>query len=533
MVEITQYTRQVQPSDTQRTQATPQAFGAGIGEQIAGVGDQVQTIKNRRDARMDVINTARALEKFSMESDSDFSETMAGSDLVDPSTSKEYNRRVRERSNAILEEFGGSLSADAAAQLAARLESAQGGYISNMNATALGHQRKFILDTANKELTPLIEMVSNDPSMINEAQGQLMDILNRNSKAMYPEDEISFMDAASDTLARKALDSYVDSGKYREAKELIDNNPFIINSLMPQTKENIVKVISAGLAEENKAIREARTKAATVKSMASELGVEVSPEQLFTASTDIELKDNPMANLKEYAKFMGKDVTELPPNVVAKHGFGIDLGAGGIESAEAKNIIKFINKPVEESVQVRTLVNGVIDQGQEFLDSGNPQASLASLIAFQKLIDDGAAVREGDIKLSAEGISAFDKLELQMKKISEGGIATREQVLDMIESAKIFANAALEPRKNIIDPYLADAQSLGLAPRKVGIPQQSYDMLFDGVQTDTDRKAQGTEQFDQISKIAEENGMSVDDLIKSTAAATGKTEEEVRKDFNL
>lgn len=535
MPEITKYTRRVQPTGTQRVQSSPEVFGSSVAQEISAQGQKLQQVAQKRMNRLDTINRARAIQRFEQEALSEFARTQSEEDIVNPQTAQSFNQNIQQKANDVLASFSGS--DDALAQLTADLESRKGNFVSQMNQTSINAQRKFIVDAANSELQPIIEMVKGDPSMMDEAYNQLQNVLEKNAGAMYAEDEMGFMSAASDTIARTAMESFLNAGQYREAKEIIDSNPLILNSLSQGSKKTIVSQISQGLEAENKAINETRNKMRVVQSMADDLGVDVSPSQLFTAGTGIELKENPIENLEQYAQFIGTSVNDLPPQVIAKHGFGIDLPDTTKMTEERKFIVDTIKSPITDALTVKTRVDSVLQQANSFLETGNQQAGLAAMIAFQKLIDDGAAVREGDIKLSAEGISAFDKIKLQLERIEEGAIAEEGQMREIMSSAEIFLNAALSSRKTFIDPYLADAAKAGLAPRQVGIPQQSYNQIFGSVKNtlDSEQETQGAGimSMEDIEGIAAENGMTVDELIQATASSSGKSVEQVRKDFGF
>ena len=110
-----------------------------------------------------------------------------------------------------------------------------------------------------------------------------------------------------------------------------------------------------------------------------------------------------------------------------------------------------------------------------FKRDGNKQALLCYGY-IPKALDDGAAVREGDIVLQREAQSLSDKISTWSS--ITGQVIGDELINEMSTTMNDFTQKALESSKNYIDPYLSDATQKGYRMLDIGIPQQSYDQVF-------------------------------------------------------
>lgn len=516
MPEIKRYTRQVAPNQVMGARATGQAFGADQSgamenaqalQQLSGVLEQAVS---QRNAREDVIKKAQAAAKYNEEIEAEYLRTTTEGDLVNPEVGKGFNNFVRQKTQEYLNNFDGS--PEARANLEASLTSRQGQFVSQMNTTSFNAQQKFITNTVGSHIDTISKQAYADPSKIGDYIKQFDQVMSEYAPAMDAEGEIAFLEFGRAAIMQNVLNSYVDAGQYEQARSFINENPVFLNSIPPESLRTTVQQINSGIAQKEQAINEARNRINTIKTTAEELGVEVSPDKVFSAATNISLADSPQGKLKAMAESMEMDIKDMPKSAIAS-AYGLSWPEQKSMTEDRKFIIDTIKTPIEDALEVKTRVNSVMEQANNFFETNNQQAGLAAMIAFQKLIDDGAAVREGDIKLSAEGVSAYDKIKLELQKIEEGGIATQEQMRQMVSSADTFLQAALSSRKEFIDPYLEDAAKQGFAPRQVGIPRQSYDEIFEGVVTRSDRNKLN----DDVAAKAESHGMSVQQYFQATA----------------
>ena len=226
---------------------------------------------------------------------------------------------------------------------------------------------------------------------------------------------------------------------------------------------------------------------------------------------------------------------EVTDEIIATIGFGSDMYSpekvdmnkerlpdGGYTP---KGMSALLKKPFDKAFATRERVNLVVSQADAFLNDGNKQSGLTSMVAFQKLIDDGAVVRKGDLEISAEGNSALDRIQLTLDKIAVGGIATVTQTNEMKAAAELFAQSGLSQAKAFIDPYLEEASRRGYRMLDIGVPQSSYNILFDKIKTAEDDNKVNTD----LQQKAKSYGMNVNEYLTSTAKKHNMSVEDVAK----
>lgn len=517
---------------------TPTQADTGItdfaGAAFKGLDEATQRIRSREDT----VNRIRTVDKFKQDAFDSFSRSQVEMDLTDPETVKTFNQQMRQKASDYLKNFKGS--SDARAQVESELGNILTSYTTQMTANSITAQRQFVMKKAGDQINQLSAQIVQNPAYLPEALKQLGVIIKDVSPAIYAEDEISLMSAAQEQLSVTALQTYTDAGQYEEARDLINKNPFFMQSMSPESQKSILREIQGGIAARDKVQKETRQKINTIKSAAQELGVELSGNDVFTAVTGIESKKDPQDKIDEFSRLTNQDPATLSPSVVAKIAYGVDLpGATEIDMNKErlpdggytpKGISVLVKPRFDMAAATKVNLEKILAQSKEFTETGNKQSGIAVQYSFQKLLDETSAVREGELALSAQGNSALDNLQLMMDRITEGGTATPEQVRQMTESAKVLAQSVLEATKRDIDPYLEEAAKKGYRMIDIGLPRESYDNVFRGVKTPVDRKA---DKLQTIQNIAKQNGLSMEELLQSTAAVSGKTIEQVKKDFEI
>lgn len=408
-------------------------------------------------------------------------------------------------------------------------------YSMKMANTARGAQRQFITNEYGSHVNRIASEVYANPANIEIGFKQLSGLDFKYGNALDDVDQMQLLENAQSSIVESALNSFIDSGDYESAKSLVTNNDAFITAMKPEKQMSVLGRINSGLRakedEQNKVINQMRS----YENAALEAGIDISKQQIFSAVTGINDTQTPEQKVNEFAKIAGISQDKITPSIVAKIGFGVDLPSEAkVDETKdrtptgdytAQGLGKVIKTPYDNAASVKVQVDKVLLQSDAFLKTENAQAGLAAMVAFQKLIDDGAAVREGDIKLSAQGNSAFDNLKLMIDRFSEGAIATPKQIEQMKDSARLFGRAVLEASKTYIDPYLQDGASRGYTMLQIGLPQSSYDMVFKDVKTSEDKNQRNTE----IEEKAKSYGMSVSEYLTSTASKNNMSVEDVAK----
>jgi hypothetical protein len=459
--------------------------------------------------------------------------------MTDPRAVKEFNTLVRNKMSKYAAVHDGS--EESRTSLEVQLMGMSDTATMRMSETSRTAQKAFITKQVGGHIDRITNEVYNDPASIETAFQQLNGLMGEFGPALDDVDEIELMSNAQSMVVEGALNSFIDAGDYEGAKKLIDDNGRFITSMPAKQQMSILGRVNQGLAAQEREKTQLINKMRSIEAASKEAGVDISKTKLFEAATGIKEGDTPQSKVDSFAQITNTPPEKITPAIVAKIGFGVDLPAaeevdmnkerlpesrgGGFTP---KGIGVMIKTPYEAAASTKLAVEKVILQADDFINTGNNQAGLAAMIAFNKLIDDGAVVREGDLKISAEGNSSFEKIQLLMDKIGKGGIATPNQIQEMKASAQIFQNAVLEASKMQMDPYLAEAQERGYRMIDIGIPQSSYDAIFKNVKTAED--ANQTNR--KIEEKAKAYGMSVREALAATAKKRNMTVEEVAKKLN-
>ena len=135
-----------------------------------------------------------------------------------------------------------------------------------------------------------------------------------------------------------------------------------------------------------------------------------------------------------------------------------------------KGIRGIIEPDIKALKTIRKFHDRIISASRRALKDGNSQAALTAMIQFQKVIDDGAVVRKGDIELAtyAQSLSEMAKTFIQHKK--DGIPVGTEMIKQMVDTMGDFMNQAVEDRGANITDYLEHASSLNYRTGGIILP---------------------------------------------------------------
>lgn len=174
------------------------------------------------------------------------------------------------------------------------------------------------------------------------------------------------------------------------------------------------------------------------------------------------------------------------------------------------NAYKVLLKPAQEVQQILTAKQGI----EEAIKSGQGGApDVEILYNFIKLLDPGSVVREGEIKLSEQGMSLFGKIKAGIKNITGGDILDsrfRNQVYQMADRK---VNSTVSNYKQLRNPLEKAALSRGITEDRF----QEFDPMNEVVGSIPDAKEPaGSKQVNELinSRSDEENLKRLEELEK-------------------
>jgi hypothetical protein len=132
-------------------------------------------------------------------------------------------------------------------------------------------------------------------------------------------------------------------------------------------------------------------------------------------------------------------------------------------------------------------MNKVRDGVRLFTENGNSQALLSSMITFQKALDDGAVVREGDIVLQRSAAGVSSRISQFLEQAATGAPISSDLANQMIETMESFAEQGLNSYRSVIDPLVAEGNGIW-GPRSMAsvMPDSTYQNIFGAQKPKTD-----------------------------------------------
>ena len=121
------------------------------------------------------------------------------------------------------------------------------------------------------------------------------------------------------------------------------------------------------------------------------------------------------------------------------------------------------NPLIKNAIEANVSLNVIESQLAEKTGNGD----VTALNAFQRMVDPGVSVREGDVKLLQTAMSRMDRLGLSVKNVIEGDKFTEKARKELLSSAKKIAKARMGYAKQPITDLRSVAEKAGINPDDV------------------------------------------------------------------
>jgi len=468
---------------------------SGVGEGLTKVAGQLEAAAGRIQAREDIISSAVANDEFEQETLKDYNATIEAGNVLDPklNTIGNFNAGVEQRIMQTVNNFGGS--ANAKAQLEASLRSRAGQYANQMIRYQNTEQRKYITGKAQNEIAPVAASVAQDPRNLRSAFNNVDVIVSKYAAALDPESERTVRDAGRSAVMEQAVTGLLNRGAWKEANSMLMDNPILMRYLDPSKKDQFNRQIANFAQAENKSRVEMAGKFAQLDAIRA-AGYPVDPRKAanFIAGTTVA----PDATLGEKITATGKSLVEtgmmtqdefnkLPINIKASFGgvklperppvdYNKDFLPGG--KLSPKGVYGRIKPYMEASTEIQRQSSMLENLYAQY--KTNPLAGLGILQGYLKMIDDGAVVRDSDIRLAESASSAATRFQTAINSLTKGEAVSESLVEQAILAARAFTSGANEVSKTTVDGYLEDT---GYSMMQMGYPQATYDLLFSKTRT--------------------------------------------------
>jgi|GEM_PF-4138728 hypothetical protein len=144
-----------------------------------------------------------------------------------------------------------------------------------------------------------------------------------------------------------------------------------------------------------------------------------------------------------------------------------EIQSGKSVSKKTTDFVKGAQKALLKPYQEFQKVDNAYKSLQTFADDTKMQAGpkdVAMLYDFIKTLDPGSVVREGEIALTRQGMSQLEALGLKINRITKSDLLTPEFRQGIAQIAKAKRDQAFEAYNQIRQPYIQEAESVGLKP---------------------------------------------------------------------
>lgn len=506
---IAKYERQQSiPGTTGMATVSPSVHITGEEKAFDQAAAHLQAAMDRQQAREDTIQLELAKANFNERMTADALDFGQTEDLRNSNSLSLYNERMAGIKGEVLQNFQGS--ADARATLEANLIGTQSQFQRQMIGQVKTAQKGFLLQTMETEMQAASKIVYDNPSQILTQIDRVSDRLAELAGGLTYQDEVAQTEAAWNILGTAALDSFIARGDYEGAQNVLETNPAVAGALNQDVYRRYQTQITAARTEELKAQRAMSTKMAMIQTTAAQLGVKVSPAQMFQAVTGVKIASGQSPNklavrLRQVAAALGKDPNELPEAVVLSIAGvnadvikGLTAGDASASLATDKDAIAAQNKEIDgdgvltakgigvkvktaigSAVRVDAVESTVLAGIEEWKTTGNNQALIAAQQSFIKMIDDGAVVRDSDIKLMASAQSLMGQAQGLLERWDSGNTVTAAQVDEINRATIAFTGALKKGAWNQIKPYYERQIQSGFDGLTTGMTESVLNDVFE------------------------------------------------------
>ena len=482
----------------------------GVGEGLTKISGQLEAAASRIQAREDIIASAVSSDQFEQETLTSYNSALEAGNILDPkrNTIGNFNAETEQRIMQTVNNFSGS--ANAKAQLEASLRSRAGQYANQMIRYQNTEQRKYITGKAQDEIAPVAASVAQDPRNFRSAFDKIDTIVNQYREALDPESERTIRDAGRSAVMEQAVTGLLNRGAWKEANSMLMDNPVLMRYLDASKKDQFNRQIANFAQVENKSRAEIAGRIATLDIIRN-AGYSIDPRKAANFVADAPVA--PDATLGEKITAAGKSLVDngmMTQDEFNKLPINIKASLGGVKLPDAPPVD--YNKDVLPSGKLSP--KGVFDRIKQYMEKSakiqeessklenlyaqyktNPLAGLGILQGYLKMIDEGAVVRDSDIRLAESASSAATRFQTAINSLTKGEAVSGPLVEQAIQAARAFTSGANEVSKTIIDGYLKDT---GYSIMEIGYSQATYDLLFGKTRTVPPTK----EQVDEVGGTA-------------------------------
>jgi hypothetical protein len=493
------YIRQQSIPQTSGQQMAPLSLASnGVAEAAGDVSDvlrnavaEIQKADERVKSRESHIEKARAIEEYNTFAFEFSGEAKKTGDALGRNFMPTATNQLNKARQDLIEKFNGT--ADDKADLESKLSGIYTGYFQDLAGFVTEEQKKFIKKEDDTQINKILADAMNKPGYLEQGLKDARNVLDKSSHFFGESEQFQRIKAVESMVFESAADGLMTRGHYDQAFDLLKKDDVKASMESAKYKNYMRDIINI----KNEQIRKKEEKAIELAGLlqaAKKFGINISAEDAFRSVYDLPDATSKANQDWEKADAFWALARKNDPSLPRETPTKIYAQAAGFnfpDNAERdynkdyfpdgklgpQGIAKIIKPAIEAAKAARTYSEKLTGAMNEFKRTGNTQAILAAAIVFQKALDEGTAVREGDIVLarSAEGVSAKFTNFIQAL---EGQVFSNKLLLEMEDTMAAFTRDSLSSAREFVDPYIEDGFNRGIRDLEMGIPRSSYARLF-------------------------------------------------------
>lgn len=300
--------------------ASPQDFGAGVGQATSSLGGVVEDIGVQMKRRQDVIERVQLMTEFDTFAQDALTTLNDTEDISSKATVDKYSAGLREKASEIVKRHGGT--SGSRAELQAQIENQVGQYAKSATATQVKAQQQFIGTIVDQKANELAISGAFAPEKMGDLFTDLDRTIDSMADAMSPALAAQYKEAGRSRIATSAIQQLLVQGQAGTAKKLMEN-PEVGKYLGADAARKFAIDITV---DQRKNELETQRQERNVASWGQRLGRNLTPEEVIKVRSMPEKKDMTVADqIVEYEIVTGKPA----PQSVVDQFYKVDGPGGG------------------------------------------------------------------------------------------------------------------------------------------------------------------------------------------------------------
>lgn len=453
------------PDPGVRVPATESGFGAAAQEIGRGLTQTAQTLmrgEERLQNRRRSVALARTKKQYNEDVVTLSRAAELESDLTDPDVLSAFQEQIAAKRKELVESFPDE---ETRLMLNKQLLAIESAHSASLSAKSVAAGRQLVDREFGETLRRRAAVVSNNPSLLFEQIEGIRDDVQLYAGTWDSEEESARMEAAAGALTANAVSTFVDSGEFDEAEDIL-NDPEVISLLGVEERQRFSEAIATGRAELRESESAGRREALqTIAEKETLLGRPLTPQErealaeIPGEATGSDLLDESGAVNRATSGEIRRQAAQL---------------LGGSYNVETDQVSGLDPETAEAAQNIMAEAERIIESGQE--DSVGQAVSMAAgrvqlpeRLSFEQVVDKAIESFEKQEPTEADKREATASVEQNKASLVDLRDATgvRSAVVDAVSNNLIGQ----------IDPLMVDTDVVE-GRRKLALLENEFIVAF-------------------------------------------------------